>query len=113
MRIFLNRDDIDFSNASEVSPTQSLHISQTNDVQELPVRRALFGNTYNLSLFIEDNYGDDVSRVYWLGIKGEFRELNREPVEALYERAANPKDHELIAGVGSKGSMGSGNRHGM
>lgn len=62
---------------------------------------------------MEDNYGDDVSRVFWLGFKGDFRELNREPVEALYERAANPKDHELISGIKDQGSLGGGNRHGM
>ena len=76
------------------------------------MRRAKFGNTYSLTLFVEDNYGDELSRIYWLGFKGEFTELNREPIEVLYEKAANPKDHELIAGIGDKGSM-SGGRQGM
>ena len=76
------------------------------------MRRAKFGNTYSLTLFVEDNYGDELSRVYWLGFKGEFTELNREPIEVLYEKAANPKDHELIAGIGDKGAM-SGGRQGM
>ena len=91
-----------------MSPTQTLHVSRTNEVQELPVKRASFGNVYNLTLFVEDSHGDDVSRIYWLGFKGEFRELNREPVEVLYEKAANPKDHELIAGLGEKGASRQG-----
>ena len=112
LKVFHNKDDLDFSTASDIEATQSLIVSQTNDVQELQVKRAKFGNTYNLTLFLEDNYGDDVSRVYWIGFKGEFTELNREPFEVLYEKAANPKDHELAAGIGERGAM-SGGRQGM
>ena len=108
MKIYHNRDDLDFSTASDLSPTQTLHVSQTNDVQELPVKRTSFGNVYSLSLFVEGNHGDDVSRIFWLGFKGEFTQLNREPVEVLYEKAANPKDHELIAGLGEKGASRQG-----
>lgn len=111
LKIFSNKDDLDFSSASDVNPTQSFELSQTSEIQEYPVKRALFGNTYSLTLFIEDNYGDDVTRISWIGFKGEFTSLSREPVEVLYEKAANPKDHELIAGVGEKGM--SGTRHGM
>jgi len=81
-------------------------------VQEIPVKRALFGNTYNLSLFVEDNYGEDVTEIFWVGFKGEFTELNREPFEVLYEKAANPKDHEMVAGIGERGAL-PGGRHGM
>ena len=111
LKIFHNSDDLDFSTAGDLPPTQTLTVSQTNDIQELPVKRAKFGNVYSLTLFVEDNFGHDVTRIYWLGFKGEFTELNREPVEVLYEKAANPKDHELIAGIGEKGALGG--RHGM
>ncbi|KAL8744908.1 MAG: hypothetical protein Q9184_007939, partial [Pyrenodesmia sp. 2 TL-2023] len=94
LKLFSNRDDLDFSTASELQPTQTL----TSEIQDIPVKRTLFGNTYNLNLFIEDNFGDEVTRVYWIGIKGEFSLLNREAVEVLYEKAANPKDHTLIQG---------------
>ncbi|KAL8721112.1 MAG: hypothetical protein Q9225_002135 [Loekoesia sp. 1 TL-2023] len=111
LKLFSNRDDLDFSTASDLQPTQTLDLSQTSEIQELPVKRTLFGNTYNINLFIEDNYGDEVTRVYWIGFKGEFMNLNREPVEVLYEKAANPKDHTLIQGVGDMASQGT--RHGM
>ena len=112
LKVFHNKEDLDFSTANDVEPTQTLIVSQTNDIQEIQVKRAKFGNTYNLTLFMEDNYGDDVTRVSWIGFKGEFTELNREPFEVLYEKAANPKDHELAAGIGERGAM-SGGRHGM
>lgn len=108
LKIYHNRDDLDFSSAADVSPTQTLQVSQTNEVQELPVKRASFGNVYSLTMFVEDNYGEDVSSIYWIGFKGDFTELNREPVEVLYEKAANPKDHELIAGLGDKAASRQG-----
>ena len=111
LKLFSNKDDLDFSGASDLVPTQSFELSQTSDIQEYPVKRTLFGNTYSLTLFIEDNYGDEVSRIFWIGFKGEFMNLSREPVEVLYEKAANPKDHVLASGVGEKGM--SGTRHGM
>lgn len=40
--------------------------------------------------------------------------LSREPVEVLYEKAANPRDHVLVQGVGdAAGASGKGTRHGM
>jgi hypothetical protein len=68
--------------------------------------------TTSLTLFFEDNYGEgdeDVTRIGYLGFKGEFMALNREPVSVLYEAAANPSDHQAIAGLdGLKGGMQTG-----
>ncbi|KAK7514472.1 PITH domain-containing protein [Phyllosticta citriasiana] len=84
LKLFLNRDDLDFSTASDLAPTQALELSQTNEVQDLPVKRALFNTTRSLTLFFEDNFGDgdeDVTRVSYLAFKGEFMRLNKEPVK--------------------------------
>ncbi|KAL9042860.1 MAG: hypothetical protein Q9180_000283 [Flavoplaca navasiana] len=111
LKLYLNRDDLDFSTASDLQPKQTLELSQTSEIQDLPVKRTSFGNTYSLTLFFEDNFGNDITRISWIGFKGEFMNLNREPVEVLYEKAANPKDHTLIQGVGDMASQGT--RHGM
>ncbi|KAL8706395.1 MAG: hypothetical protein Q9201_000541 [Fulgogasparrea decipioides] len=111
LKLFSNRDDLDFAAASDLQPMQTLELSQTSEIQDLPVKRTLFGNTYNLNLFVEDNYGDELTRIFWIGFKGEYMNLNREPVEVLYEKAANPKDHTLVQGVGDMASQGT--RHGM
>ncbi|KAL8834715.1 MAG: hypothetical protein Q9176_007322 [Flavoplaca citrina] len=111
LKLYLNRDDLDFSTASDLQPKQTLELSQTSEIQDLPVKRTSFGNTYSLTLFFEDNFGNEITRISWIGFKGEFMNLNREPVEVLYEKAANPKDHTLIQGVGDMASQGT--RHGM
>lgn len=120
MKLFINRDDLDFSAVAEVQPTQTLSLSQTSEVQEVPVKRALFNTVRSLDLFFEDNWGrgeEDETRISYLGFKGEWMHLNREPVNFLYEAAANPSDHKMVAGV--KGGVGSsiggagGGRNGM
>jgi hypothetical protein len=108
LKLFVNKDNMDFSTASDLSPTQTLTLSQTSEIQDIPVKRALFGNTYSLSLFFEDNYGDEVTEIYYLGFKGDFMRLNREPVNVLYEKAANPRDHTPIVGVGGLTSQKPG-----
>ena len=66
LHLFINRDDLDFSAAEESKPVQTLELSQTGDLQEIPVRRALFGKVQQLVLFFPDNFSDgdeDVTRI--------------------------------------------------
>ncbi len=83
-------------------------------MQDIPVKRALFGKVQNLTLFVEDNYGDEVSRISYLGFRGDFMQLGRAPTNILYEAAANPSDHK-VKGVGANqmgSSLGGGGGHG-
>ncbi|KAF1992712.1 DUF1000-domain-containing protein [Amniculicola lignicola CBS 123094] len=103
LHLFLNVETLDFETASEKPPTQTLSLSQTSDVQEIPVKRALFNTTRSLGLFFEDNWSggdEDVTRISYLAFKGDFMKLNKEPVSFLYEAAANPNDHKNIVGTG-------------
>ncbi|KAI0142357.1 DUF1000-domain-containing protein [Hypoxylon sp. NC0597] len=98
LKVFINRDNIDFETAEELAPTQTFELSQTSEVQELPVKRALFGKVQRLTLFFEDNFGDgeeEVTRLSYLGFKGEWMQLGRAPSQILYEAAPNPNDHAV------------------
>ncbi|KAH7153128.1 PITH domain-containing protein [Dactylonectria macrodidyma] len=109
LHVFINRDDLDFAAAEETDPVQTLELSQTGDLQEIPVRRALFGKVQQLVLFFPDNFGDgdeDVTRISYLGFKGEWTQLGRAPANIIYEAAAQPGDHKL-KGTGIN-QMGSG-----
>jgi hypothetical protein len=104
LKLYLNPDpSMDFDTASDASPTQILEVSQTSEVQEIPVKRVLWNTTRSLGLFFEDNWSqgdEEETRVSYLGFKGDFMKLNREAVSVAYEAAANPKDHTTIVGVG-------------
>jgi len=94
---------MDFDTASDATPTQELSISQTSEVQEIPVKRAHFNTTRSLALFFEDNWSggdEEETRISYLAFKGDFMRLNKEPVSVMYEAAANPSDHKSIVGIG-------------
>ncbi|KAI9753469.1 MAG: kinetochore-associated Ndc80 complex subunit spc25 [Chaenotheca gracillima] len=116
LKLFINRDDLDFSSASDLSPTQTLELSQTSDIQEMPLKRVLWNTTRSVTLFFEDNHSrgeEDVTRLSFLGFQGEFMKLSREPVNFLYEAAANPSDHKPIVGASNMMSGGiGGGKHG-
>ncbi|KAJ5772868.1 hypothetical protein N7457_007764 [Penicillium paradoxum] len=109
VKLFKNRDDLDFSTASELHPTQTIEVPQPQpgaDVFELPLNRAHWNATTSVTLFFEDNWSDgeeDVTKVGYVGFKGQFMKLTREPVNFLYEAAANPQDHVSIPGVSGIG----------
>jgi len=105
LKVFINRDDIDFSSADDLAPLQEFELSQTSEIQDITVNRAQFGRVQNLTLFIEDNYGDDVSRISYLGFRGTWMQLGRAPTDIIYESAANPADHAVKGTFMSK--MGS------
>lgn len=44
---------------------------------------------------MEDNYGEEQSRVSYLGFKGDWMQLGRAPSNIIYEAAANPSDHAV------------------
>ncbi|OJD11759.1 hypothetical protein AJ78_07532 [Emergomyces pasteurianus Ep9510] len=107
IKLFRNRPDLDFSTAADLTPTQTLSVPQTltgptTDVLEIPLNRAQFNTTTSITLFFEENWSqgeEEVTRVSYVGFKGQHTALNREPVTFLYEAAANPRDHVAIPGV--------------
>ena len=107
IKLFRNRPDLDFSTASDLAGTQTIHVPQTltgseGDALEIPLNRALWNATTSITLFFEDNWSngeEEVTKVGYVAFKGHFMALNKEPVSFLYEAAANPKDHVVIQGV--------------
>ncbi|OOQ90964.1 DUF1000 domain protein [Penicillium brasilianum] len=110
LKLFKNRDDLDFSTASDLPPTQTIEVPRPvagEDVFELPLNRAHWNTTTSITIFIEDNWSDgdeDITRVGYIGFKGQFMALNREPISFLYEAAANPSDHVAIPGISDTGT---------
>lgn len=109
LKLHVNRSDLDFSFATDLPPTQTLSLAQSNEVQEIPVKRALFNTTRSLTLFFEDNWGageEEETRISYLGFRGEWMRLVKEPVSVLYEAAARPADHKVkgteVLGMGSQ-----------
>lgn len=80
--------------ASELPPTEKLellapsHTRDEKDVMTYWVKPRLFTNVRNLTIFIEDNWSNgysDETRLWYLGFKGEFKELKETPLITVYE----------------------------
>lgn len=111
LKLYLNRDDLDFGAVSDLPPTQTLELPVTGRVLEIPVKRALFNNCHQLTIFFETNHSggeDDVTRMSYLGFRGTWTELKKEAVVTNYETAANPADHKNMVPGANYGAQGMG-----
>ncbi|KAI8069381.1 galactose-binding domain-like protein [Gongronella butleri] len=96
MKVFVNRDDMDFDAAESYTPVQTWDlVHQNDDVAEYQTRITKFTNVRNLTLFFPDNFGADTSIIRYLGFKGEWSEMKRDPIITVYEANANPADHKI------------------
>jgi hypothetical protein len=50
---------------------------------------------YHLSIHFSENFGADSTKIYYIGLKGEFTEANREGVvNTVYESRPMMQDHK-------------------
>ncbi|ORZ37724.1 galactose-binding domain-like protein [Catenaria anguillulae PL171] len=109
LKVFINNDQLDFDSAESTEPTQSWELVSPDDVVramdaqggvvEYPTRVAKFGAVRSLTMFIPANFGADTSIVNYIGLRGDFTPLNKDPIITMYEAAANPADHAPIVGT--------------
>ncbi|PVU90368.1 hypothetical protein BB559_000481 [Furculomyces boomerangus] len=97
LKVFINREDVDFDNASELIPTQEFDlISGQNEPVEYFTRISKFNNVRNINLYFSSNFDEDPpTTVYYIGFCGEWMQLNNKIVTAAYESKPNLADHKL------------------
>lgn len=104
IKVFANADpSMNFDQAEQTKPTQQLELLQPQDIPlepvQYPLKTSLFPCVWSITLFIQSNYGSDSTKMLYIGLGGEFSKMSKEPVIAIYEKAANPKDHTPIIKV--------------
>ncbi|GAA6027402.1 hypothetical protein JCM8097_007833 [Rhodosporidiobolus ruineniae] len=100
LQVFANQA-LDFDEATSVDVTQSFDVAVTREVVEYAVRPAKFPSVTSLTLFFPSNHGEDTTRISFVGFKGEYSALTRDPIITVYEAQANPADHAKIPGLDS------------
>ncbi|KPV75375.1 uncharacterized protein RHOBADRAFT_26697 [Rhodotorula graminis WP1] len=98
MLVFANQL-LDFDEATSQDVTQSFDVAVTKEVVEYAVRPAKFPSVRSLTLFFPSNHGEDTTRVSFVGFKGEYSALTRDPIITVYEAQANPADHAKLPGL--------------
>ncbi|KAJ7065007.1 galactose-binding domain-like protein [Mycena amicta] len=104
LRIYANHPTIvDFADAENTTPHLNISLLEgETGVVEYPFRVAAFASVTSLSLFFSDAVGGDVSRLYYLGFKGEAKSTQREGTSKLEIPAANAADASLVDRVAEK-----------
>ncbi|KAL7741269.1 hypothetical protein ACLKA6_015152 [Drosophila palustris] len=103
VKIFKNRPKMTFDDAHGKADQE---FELTRDVRgeiEYSPKVVTFSSVHHLSLYFPSNFGDDNTRIYYIGLRGEFSEAHYHGVTICnYEARANAADHKEKAfdGVG-------------
>ncbi|KAJ7927603.1 galactose-binding domain-like protein [Mycena leptocephala] len=104
LRIYANYPTIvDFADAENTTPQLNISLLEgETGVVEYPFRVAAFTSITSLSLFFSDSVGGDVSRIYYVGFKGDAKSAQREASTKLEVPAANAADAPLVDRVSER-----------
>jgi len=97
VKLFINRDDIDFGNVQEMKPLQTIDLAEnvTGEI-EWPVQVSNFSNVYSLTMYFCANWGAASTVIYYIGMKGLFDNVKRVAVVANYEVKPTPAKNDPL-----------------
>jgi len=106
MRVYANRANIvDFSDVDDTQPSIDISLLEgETGVTEYPLRAATFASINSLSLFFSDSVGEESTRIYYVGFKGETRTIRKEGSNKLQVPAATAADAPLVDRLREKGA---------
>ncbi|KXS17624.1 DUF1000-domain-containing protein, partial [Gonapodya prolifera JEL478] len=100
MKAFINRPDLDFPSAESTTADQEWEMVRpewaVRDVPEYQTKMTKFQNIRHLTLFFTAAHEADTLRITYIGLKGEWFEIKRDPIITLYELSPNPADHAKV-----------------
>jgi len=98
VRLFKNRPNMTFDHASTKADQEFDLVRDEQGNVEYNTKVVTFSSVHHLSLHFPSNFGGDDSdetKIYWIGLKGEFTEAQRTGVvNAVYEARPMLKDHK-------------------
>ncbi|CAJ1962089.1 unnamed protein product [Sphenostylis stenocarpa] len=102
MRVFVNREGIDFSDAQSMQAIQEWDLVENmRGVLEYQTRYSKFQSVGNITLHFPESFGGDITEIHYIGFKGEATQLKRTAVaNIVYEILPNPSDHKTRAESG-------------
>ncbi|CAH9106324.1 unnamed protein product [Cuscuta epithymum] len=107
MRVFVNREGIDFADAQTIQPVQEWDLAENlQGVLEYQTRYSKFQSVGNITLHFPESFGADVTQIHYIGLRGEATQMKRDAVaNIVYELMPNPSDHK------ARGESGGGLSH--
>lgn len=95
VRIYKNRPKMTFDDIG-AKPDQEFELQKdlTGSI-EYNTQVVKFNGVHNLSLHFQTNFGEDITRIYYIGLRGEFSESHHHGVTiCTYESSPNVSDHK-------------------
>ncbi|KAF8870178.1 DUF1000-domain-containing protein [Infundibulicybe gibba] len=104
LRIYANHPTIvDFANAETTNPQLDISLLEgETSVVEYPLRVAAFASITSLSLFFSESVGEETSRIYYIGFKGDMTSPRKEGNSKLEVPAQTGVDAPLVDKVTEK-----------
>ncbi|KAI8909576.1 PITH domain-containing protein [Gorgonomyces haynaldii] len=93
LKAFVNTE-VDFDNCDGMPPTQSWQLNAGET--ELSTRVSSFSNVKQLVLYFDQNHGEDVTQISYIGLKGVWSPAPKDAIITKYELLANPADHPQV-----------------
>ena len=87
MKVFINREDVDFDTVNDITPTQQFDCIRDGGgmIPDYKTQASKFSNIRNLTLFIPSNFGAEQTVVSYIGFNGDFTVLKQDPIITNYE----------------------------
>lgn len=96
MRLYKNKPNMTFEETAIEADQEFDMYPDSNGTMEYSTKVVKFSSVYHLTIHISRNFGAETTKVYYIGLKGEFTEVNRQEVMiCTYELRPNPADHKL------------------
>lgn len=110
VRLFKNRPHMTFDDVRCKADQEFDLVRDEEGVVEYNPKVVTFSSVHHLSLHFPSNFGgedSDETKIYWIGLKGEFSEAQRTGVvNAVYESRPMMQDHKQDAGPEKNFSQG-------
>ena len=85
-----------FDDAGAASDQEFNLVHDTACTLEYKVKTVTFSSVHHLSLHFPSNFGEDQTRIYYIGLAGEFTAANRVGVvNCVYEARPMMEDHQV------------------
>lgn len=95
MRLFKNRPHMTFDDAGAKADQEFELVHDNEGTLEYAPKVVTFSSVHHLTIHFPSNFGEDVTTVSYIGLKGEFTAANRiGVVNAVYEARPMMEDHK-------------------
>ncbi|ESN90624.1 hypothetical protein HELRODRAFT_108687 [Helobdella robusta] len=97
VKLFKNRPSMTFDDGLGEADQEFELVKDYDGSAEYEIRATRFSSISHLSIYFPTNFGAETTKIYYIGLKGDFTEFRRQEITlATYEARANPADHHKI-----------------